>query len=81
MRFAFVIRLGKDTRPAEGSFEGCIEEVDSGIELRFHSTEQLLRFLGQRFENAVDSGGKIRISDAPQGQPERNEAGRKEKEP
>jgi len=49
MRGAFVIRLGKETQPARGLFEGWVEEVDSGKELRFHSTEELLEFLGQRF--------------------------------
>ena len=29
MRFAFVLRLGNDSRPADGFFEGWIEEVDS----------------------------------------------------
>jgi hypothetical protein len=30
-------------------FEGWVEEVDSGKELRFHSLDELLGFLGQRF--------------------------------
>src|SRR5262245_17776910 len=46
MRGAFLIRLGKDTKPAEGCFEGWVEEVDSGNGLRFRSSEELLRFLG-----------------------------------
>lgn len=50
MRFAFVLRLGNDTRPADGFFEGWIEEVDSYTELRFRSTEELLKFLGDRFD-------------------------------
>lgn len=49
MRLAFVLRLAKDTRPSESHFEGWIEEVDSGKEVRFRSTEELLRFLAQRF--------------------------------
>ena len=49
MRHAFVLRLGNDSRPADGHFEGWIEEVDSGKEVRFRSTEELLRFLAQRF--------------------------------
>jgi hypothetical protein len=50
MRLAFVLRLGHDTRPADGFFEGWVEEVDSCTEFRFRSTEELLKFLGQRFE-------------------------------
>src|SRR5260370_18116693 len=50
MRGAFLIRLGRDTKPAAGQFEGWVEEVDSGKELRFRSSEELLRFLGRRFE-------------------------------
>ena len=49
MKGAFIVRLGLDTKPQEGRFEGWIEEVDSGAELRFHATEDLLRFLGERF--------------------------------
>jgi hypothetical protein len=49
MRLAFVLRLGNDTRPADGFFEGWVEEVDSCTELRFRSTDELLKFLGQRF--------------------------------
>jgi hypothetical protein len=49
MKGAFVVRLGLNTRPQQGRFEGWIEEVDSGTELRFHSTEDLMRFLGERF--------------------------------
>jgi hypothetical protein len=50
MRLAFVLRLGNDSRPADGFFEGWIEEVDSYTELRFRSTEELLKFLGDRFD-------------------------------
>jgi hypothetical protein len=55
LRLAFVLRLGNETRPAEGLFEGWIEEVDSCTELRFRSSQDLLKFLGQRFELAMDS--------------------------
>ena len=51
-RQAFVVQLGSDTRPPEGHFEGWIEEVDTGRELRFRSTDELLAFLGQCFERA-----------------------------
>ena len=50
MRGAFVIRLGRETNPADGHFEGSIEEVDSGKELKFQSSSELLRFLGERFQ-------------------------------
>jgi hypothetical protein len=49
MRGAFVIRLGRETQPTRGLFEGWVEEVDSGEELRFRSTEELLAFLGHCF--------------------------------
>lgn len=66
MRLAFVIRLGNDTRPAEGLFEGWVEEVDSCTELRFRSTEELLKFLGQRFHLALVSTGTAQTSDNEQ---------------
>jgi hypothetical protein len=56
MRGAFVVQLASQTKPLEGHFEGSVEEVDSGIELRFHSTAELVRFLGERF--ALASAGK-----------------------
>lgn len=60
MRGAFVVQLGPETKPAEGRFEGWVEEVDSGRELRFRCAEELLNFLGQRFDlakAAVDKTG------------------------
>jgi len=53
MRFAFVIRLGPETEPGLGLFEGWAEDVDLSIQRRFHSAEQLLEFLGQRFDAAA----------------------------
>ena len=55
MRAAFVVRLGRDTKPAQSYFEGWVEEVDSGNELRFHSTTELLGFLGQHFQAVFGS--------------------------
>ena len=49
MRGAFVLRLGPETKPSEDHYEGWVEEVDSNKELRFHSTGELLKFLGERF--------------------------------
>ena len=62
MRRAFVVQLGPETRPAEGRFEGWVEEVDSSTELRFRSTEELLKFLGQRFELVMTSTDKARAA-------------------
>lgn len=53
MKLAFVVRLGTGSRPSEKSFEGWVEEVDSCTERRFHSTAELLSFLGQCFDQAV----------------------------
>jgi hypothetical protein len=55
MRGTFVIRLAPETEAAQGRFEGWAEEVDSGQELRFHSTEELLSFLGRRFDAVFGS--------------------------
>jgi hypothetical protein len=60
MRFAFVLRLGPDCRPADGFFEGWIEEVDSYTESKFRSTEELLKFLGDRFDLSAAAGKKDR---------------------
>jgi len=60
MRGAFVVQFGPETRPKEGRFEGRVEEVDTGIELRFRSTEALLKFLETRFLVALAATGKAR---------------------
>jgi hypothetical protein len=52
MRGAFIVQLGPETKPAEGRFEGWVQEVDFCRELRFRSSEELLKFLGERFEVA-----------------------------
>lgn len=75
MRFAFVVRLGLETRPSEGLFEGWIEEVDSRIERRFRSTEDLLLFLGQRFDAAV--AGSTKRATPEETRPEERGAQRK----
>ena len=52
------MRLGPGTNPPEGLFEGWIEVVDSGEELRFHSADELLRILGcSFFERPVTDDG------------------------
>ena len=48
-----MVRLGAKTETARGHFEGRVEEVDTGEELKFRSTEELLRFMGQRYEEAL----------------------------
>ena len=53
MRQAFVLQLGADTDAARQHFVGCIEEVDTGRELRFKSTAELLAFLGECFEREL----------------------------
>ena len=53
MKYAFVIRLGTESRPEEDFFEGWVEEVDSCTEKRFHSTAELLSFLGQCFNKVA----------------------------
>ena len=52
MRSAFVLQLDSDTHPAERRVAGRIEEVDTGRELRFRSTDELLAFLCHCFELA-----------------------------
>jgi len=60
MRGAFVVQLGPGTRPTEGQFEGWVEEVDSYTQLRFRSGEELLKFLGARFDLVLASASKDR---------------------
>ena len=51
MRGAFIVQLGPETQPAEGRFEGWVQEVDLCCEQRFHSADELMKFLGERFES------------------------------
>jgi len=53
MRGAFVVRLARETNPSEEHFEGSVEEVDSGKELKFRSSAELLTFLGDCFQAAI----------------------------
>jgi hypothetical protein len=59
MRQAYVVKLGSETNSAEREFAGWVEEVDTGRELRFTSTEALLTFLAECFER-----GKTEEADA-----------------
>ena len=47
MKRAFVFRLSPEAQPVSGKFEGHVEEVDSGRNLRFRSIEEFLEFLQQ----------------------------------
>jgi hypothetical protein len=58
MRQAFVLQLGPETEAARRHFVGCIEEVDTGRELRFRSTEELLAFLARCFDEATQPEGE-----------------------
>ena len=53
MRTAFVLQLGSETDTTRRHFVGFIEEVDSGCELRFRSTEELLGFLVECFDDTT----------------------------
>ena len=50
-----MVRLGPKTKPSEGRFEGWVEEVDTGKELRFRSSDELLKFLGVRFQVVLET--------------------------
>jgi hypothetical protein len=52
MRQAFVLTLGHETDTNRRQFVGVIEDADTGRELRFRSTDELLKFLAQCFEDA-----------------------------
>ena len=51
---------GRKTRVAEGRFEGWVQEVDFHCEQRFHSGEELLKFMGVRFEICRAAAEKAR---------------------
>jgi len=52
MKQAYVLHLGPETKGSRRHFEGSIEEVDTGRELRFKSTDELLTFLAECFEES-----------------------------
>lgn len=62
MKCAFVVRLGPKTNPDKGIFEGCVEEVDSGKQLKFHSEDELLAFLAERFLAARSSASQNAVT-------------------
>jgi hypothetical protein len=79
MRGTFVVQLGPETRPTEGQLEGWVEEVDSCTQLRFRSGEELLKFLGQRFELVLASADKARAGNKGDQGPLRKKSSRKER--
>jgi hypothetical protein len=79
MRGAFVVQLGPETRPTEGRFEGWVQEVDSYAELRFRSSEELLKFLGQRFELVLASADKAQAGNRNEQVPPRKKSARKKR--
>jgi hypothetical protein len=52
MKQAYVLQLGSETDADRRHFEGRIEEVDTGRELRFKSTDELLAFLAECFDKS-----------------------------
>jgi hypothetical protein len=80
MRGAFVIQLGPETRPTEGRFEGWVQEVDSCTELRFRSGEELLKFLGQRFELVLSSADKAQADNKTEQGPPTKKGFRKKRD-
>jgi hypothetical protein len=47
MKRAFVLRLNPEARPVGGTFQGRVEEVDSGRNVKFGTIEEFLNFLQQ----------------------------------
>jgi hypothetical protein len=47
MKRAFVLRLAPEARPVDGAFQGRVEEVDSGRNVKFGTREEFLNFLQQ----------------------------------
>jgi len=62
MKQAFVLQLGSETETARLHFAGFIEEVDTGRELRFRSTNELLEFLRQCFDEVLRSESAVKDS-------------------
>jgi hypothetical protein len=61
--------MGPESNPAEGHFEGWVEEVDSCTELRFRSTEELLKFMGLRLILLRGSAGRTPACEVPRDPP------------
>ena len=52
MRGAFVVRLWKVSQDPVSQMEGSVEEVDTGHEAHFHSHDELIAFMQERFGKA-----------------------------
>jgi len=52
MKLAYVLQLGSETDVARRHFVGRIVEVDTGRELLFKSTDELLAFLAECFDES-----------------------------
>ena len=50
---AFVLRLTPEARPIDGKFQGRVEEVDSGRNVKFGSMEKFLDFLQQCLQHQL----------------------------
>jgi hypothetical protein len=62
MKGAFVLQIATDSDAARREFAGHIEEIDTGTELKFRSTDQLLEFLRAcvtRLEGQVGHVGQV----------------------
>ena len=73
------MQLGPETKPAEGKFEGWVKEVDSCIELRFRSTEELLKFLGEHFDLVMTSTDKAQAANKSEQVPSKKKNSCKER--
>ena len=69
MRGAFVVQLRKASQSMAGHIEGSVEEVDTGKQSQFHSENELIGFLRDRFAATQSSSRK-------EGTNERNDDGR-----
>ena len=69
-----MVQLGPESNPAEGRFEGWVEEVDSCTELRFRSTEELLKFMGLRLDLVRGSSAKTPACEVPGNPPRKTPA-------
>ena len=56
MKRTFVIRLSPEANPAQGKFQGHVEQVDTGRELRFRSLEEFLAFVQDCITGSSDGG-------------------------
>ena len=58
-----MVQLGPETQTSQKHFVGQIEEVDTGRETRFRSTEELLTFLRDCYDLAKRREGELHEND------------------